>query len=738
MPGSRKLATRLGLLLGFGLLMSASLWQTYHWVLDNELNRLQQRVDADLRRYAVTLSNEIDKFQSLPHLLATNPDLEWLLLAPQNQDRLQQLNLYFEQVAKITGASDIYLMDQDATTIAASNWHQETTFIGSNFSYRPYFTQAITGTPGRYFALGTTSRKRGYYFSYPVSSRDKILGVVVVKIDLDDIEDQWTDPILDLLVTDNDGIIFISTRPEWKFSSINSLSPGDIARIQQSRRYPDQRLGSLPIQYQTPFSSSAQLIALGDNNGQANPRDYLMMDLPMPAADLHVVGLAKLTEVQARVRGSLLLTAGLLSLLLLLVSYLTQRRRITLERQRFKQQASATLEANEARIRAILDNTQAGIITLGSHGRIETINPTAEKLLGYGPGELLGSQFLELIYESSHSRLQQGIEQGAIIYLETQAYRADGSMFPLEISVSDLDYRDQHKAIITLHDITERKGYEESLRRARDELEVRVAARTEDLTQANSKLKAEINKHRQTQNELIQAAKLAVLGQLSAGINHELNQPLTAIRAYADNGRQFLERDNSEIAKQNLAEISALTEHMSKIIAPLKIFSRNTTGQAEPVSLKSIHDGALSILYGKLDQAQVTINWPASLHDQIVMGDMVRLEQVVVNLISNAMEAMETTENKQLDIEVSETENWLTLEFHDHGPGIPTEQLSRIFEPFFTTKAIKQQGLGLGLSISQRIVENFGGSLTVYNHRQGGAVFALRLKKAHSTTFRSQ
>ena len=122
---------------------------------------------------------------------------------------------------------------------------------------------------------------------------------------------------------------------------------------------------------------------------------------------------------------------------------------------------------------------------------------------------------------------------------------------------------------------------------------------------------------------------------MSAGINHELNQPLTAIRSYADNAASFLKLGKDERVATNLEEISGLTIRMAKIIAPLKEFSRKTTGQSTLVSMKAVRDGAMSIMYGRLDKACARIDWPNRLDQVFVLGDMLRLEQVVVNLISN-------------------------------------------------------------------------------------------------------
>jgi two-component system C4-dicarboxylate transport sensor histidine kinase DctB len=254
-----------------------------------------------------------------------------------------------------------------------------------------------------------------------------------------------------------------------------------------------------------------------------------------------------------------------------------------------------------------------------------------------------------------------------------------------------------------------------------------VEQRTQDLTLANARLQQEMTQHRQTQNELIQTAKLAVLGQMSAGINHELNQPLTAIRSYADNGRVFLERDRPERALANLEEISQLTERMAKIIHPLKEFARISSGAPEPVCLKAVRDGAMSILYGQLDRQSVSIHWPAGLEHVYVLGDILRLEQVLVNLIGNAMQALEDQPGGRIDITLEYSDDAVQLSVRDSGPGISPEYLEHLFEPFFTTKKAGQ-GLGLGLSISHRIVESLGGCLRASNHPDGGACFTLVLR----------
>jgi two-component system C4-dicarboxylate transport sensor histidine kinase DctB len=238
-----------------------------------------------------------------------------------------------------------------------------------------------------------------------------------------------------------------------------------------------------------------------------------------------------------------------------------------------------------------------------------------------------------------------------------------------------------------------------------------------------------MEQHRSTQNELIQTAKLAVLGQLAAGINHELNQPLSAIRSYADNARAFLGLERYDRVEDNLKQIAVLTERMARIIHPLKEFSRKSSGRSMPVSLQAVKDGAMSIMYGRLGQQKVEIDWPPELARVYVLGDMLRLEQVLVNLLANALQAMELSPRKRIDVTLELQQGYARLALHDSGPGIAADDPDQVFEPFYTTKQ-NGQGLGLGLSISHRIIENLGGRLSAANHPEGGAVFTLELPLA--------
>ncbi|TLF50675.1 sensor histidine kinase [Halomonas urmiana] len=278
-----------------------------------------------------------------------------------------------------------------------------------------------------------------------------------------------------------------------------------------------------------------------------------------------------------------------------------------------------------------------------------------------------------------------------------------------------------------------------TLARARDELERNVQRRTRDLVETNERLSGEIEERRlaeerlrQTRDELIQAAKLAVLGQLAAGINHELNQPLAAIRAYAENASAFLERGRIEATSGNLAQIIELTERMAEISAQLRQFSRKSGDRPTSVSVPACFDYALRLFQSRLRESGVAVerDWPEA--EAWVRADLVRLEQVLVNLIGNALQAMSQTPAPRLRLIIEPAGETVRIRVTDNGPGIAAEHLGQIFEPFFTTKS-PGNGLGLGLSISARIIDDLGGELTADRAPGGGARFTITLPRAAGT-----
>ncbi len=552
------------------------------------------------------------KYESLPELLAIDNSLVRALLNPKEKKRIEILNRYLETINRVSDTLDTYLMNKDGLTIAASNWNETRPFIGRNFSYRPYFKQAMKGKLGRYFALGTASSKRGYYFAYPVRKDDEILGAVAIKINIDSIEQSWAARDENFLVSDPDGVIFITTNPEWRFKSLKPLEQEVLQRITESRRYQDASFVPLSDKVRTLWDK-VQILDIENGEGH-------------------------------------------------------DRRRV-LKQSQFMPQAGWNVH--------ILTDTR------GVRKKVLLVN------IVVGTGLSLAYILAILLVQRNHR-------------------------------------------LADLHRIEERS--KRALQEANEQLESRVSDRTQKLTEANELLRKEIIDRKQTEvklkrtrKELIHAAKLAVLGQMSAGINHELNQPLAAIRSYTDNGKQFLQKGRHEEAMWNLEQIGELTERMAQIGIQLKLFSRKSSGMIVVVPLHGVIDGALEILKPMLNKEAVKLTIDIKPDNLEVRANHVLLQQVLVNLISNAMQAIEGQEEKEILLECHAIGEKVVIAVHDNGPGVSIENLNQIFDPFFTTKK-SGQGLGLGLTISDRIVRDFGGQIILVQSNKG-ARFEFTLDK---------
>lgn len=274
----------------------------------------------------------------------------------------------------------------------------------------------------------------------------------------------------------------------------------------------------------------------------------------------------------------------------------------------------------------------------------------------------------------------------------------------------------------------------ETLERANQQLEHQVALRTADLSAANLALQQEVQERtraeahlRQTQAELLQAGKLAVIGQMSAQLAHEINQPLAALATLSANTVKYLARGDLATAGSNLEKIAALVERMGKITGALRAFARKPDAAGGRADLGRALDHALFLLERRLAALPaVQLHRPAA-PALTVRCDPNKLEQVLVNLLGNALDALADRPDGRIALDLAAADGMATLSVRDTGPGLSPEVRARLFEPFFTTKPV---GLGLGLVLSAQIVADAGGTLEADNHPDGGAVFTVRLPLA--------
>ncbi|MDN3682237.1 ATP-binding protein [Vibrio tapetis subsp. quintayensis] len=569
------------------LIVTSWVWQSGNQQLSK--NALQQA--EQLKSH---LSSQLDKYAYIPQLMSKDRELIDALLKPNNSAQLDITNRYLEQVNQIIGASDTYLIDNHGTTISASNWDNQRTFIGRNFAFRPYFQKAINGQKGEYFALGSTSGRRGYYYAYPIVFAAKTLGVIVVKKELSNIEQNWTNKESYFAVTDENNVVFMSNRESWLYQSIIPLSIETKVNISESRRYLEREIGSLMLagDLSSPTSEITHTVNPSLNN------QYLSAHQPMDNIDLTVRVLTP--KIQLMWSVAAITSIYTLIFVLMYLSY------VVYIQHRTKQK------------------------------HIERIQQDAKHKLEF--------QVMERTAELHH--------------------------------------------------------------------EVKVRTETEHTL-------------RQTQDELIQAAKLAVLGQMSASISHELNNPLAAIRSYADNGKAFLEKGKPEKTSENLVRISALTDRMAQISKQLKAFAKKSNAnELVDAQIFPLIVAAKELLKAQLKNQRVELL--LEIETELIQTKInpIQLEQVLVNLLSNAIHAIEQQPTKKIIVSLSQSDHEIVIRIEDNGPGIAQDHLNRLFDPFFTTK---QNGLGLGLSISQQIVAGMHGALMVRDSTIGGACFQITL-----------
>lgn len=306
------------------VLMALVLWATATLTRQSACKALETRAGDALSVYTGSLGRELEKFRALPQILSRKLVLMNLLLQPDNGDRISVANQELVELNRISKSLATYLLDNRGQVIASSNWNQSDSFVGEDLSFRPYFTDAIRFGHDAYFAIGTTSGKRGYYFSSAIDIEGERAGVVVIKVDLSMLENNWRAGSDEVIVTDRDGVIFLSSREEWLYRGLYPLSDETRLRILDSRRYADNSIELLDITSREELSTSRQLVTLR-NSTDGTQRELLQLSRTMPTDAWSVHIWTDVSPIHDLVR-SAMIQAGLFMLLLAAIYKLLQIR----------------------------------------------------------------------------------------------------------------------------------------------------------------------------------------------------------------------------------------------------------------------------------------------------------------------------------------------------------------------------------------------------------------------------
>jgi two-component system C4-dicarboxylate transport sensor histidine kinase DctB len=578
-------------------------------VVANEYGRkrayetLQTRAQSTAELNAVLLRTVLEKQRALPFVLSQDRDVI-SALSSRSGSILQLVNRKLESLIPGTRSAVIYLLDAGGLAIASSNWREPTSFVGTNYSFRPYYTRAVITGDAEHFALGTVSKRPGLYISKRIDGPLGLLGVIVVKLEFDELEADWRRNSDPTYVVDQRGIVLVASFPEWRFLTQGPVSADQMGPIRESLQFGDAPLKPLSILPALPLSQPD--IVKARLPGAAKDQEFVRVRTMVPTTSWALQSLTPAAAVVAEAtRTAQLLALAVLAPLLGLSAFFLLRRGQALRRAR---------EQEEARL----------------------------------------------------------------------------------------------------------------------ELERRVAERTADLSTAHAELVMQAEERQKTeaklqtvQQELVQANRLAILGQVTAGVAHEINQPVAAIRSYADNAATFLGRNQTEPVKDNLKAIAGLTERIGSITDELRTFSRKGTGDVAAISVSDVIEGALLLLGSRFRQRAGQIITQTPPPDIKVHGNRIRLEQVLINLMQNALEATDGGPASKISVRHALSEDEVQLIVCDNGPGIPEAIMQALFTPFNTSK---ERGLGLGLVICHDIVAEYGGRIEVESS-SAGTEFTVHLRR---------
>ena len=359
------------------------------------------------------------------------------------------------------------------------------------------------------------------------------------------------------------------------------------------------------------------------------------------------------------------------------------------------------VKLNRTAIRALMIAAADGIVVIDHKGEILDFNPAAQRMFGFAPEEIIGRNVALLMPEPDRSRhdgyiaryLKTGEKRIIGIGREVTGQRADGTVFPVQLSVGEAN----GLFIGIIRDLSARKAAEEENQRLKD--------------------------------RLIEVDRFSLMGEMAAGLAHEINQPLSAIATYAQAGVRFmsLEKIDRQTLLRTWQEVADQALRAGQIIHNL----RNFVGQREVggsmVEINRAIEAVLNLVEADASAAGIPVRTEYSADLPLVAANTVHLQQVVLNLTRNAVDAMrrETKKERGIRIRTRRSGNQsVCLEVIDHGHGYPREIEDEMFKPFVTTK---RNGLGLGLAISRRIVTGYGGRLTFRPNPGGGSIFGFSL-----------
>lgn len=581
------------------LALGGILWFSYY-TFRVDFKSQTDILNSHLYQQGQELTFDISRYEFIPLSLSFDNNITDSLKNTGGSGTSEDINSRLKMLQDKIGAQAIFVVDNNGRIIFSSDATAPDSLIGHNVKYRPYFQRVKAGFTYHYFGIGTTHEIPGYYQSNGYFSGGEKLGVVVVKVDINDLLKN-VHPGQENILLDQEGVIVSTQHSSWLYHSLTQLPSSTLREANKQHKYLSTNISPLSYKRIRAINTRTDEVFIDGTR-------YIMVRQYLPKIDMTLATLSPVSLLYENIAVRIALGTAVLIFIVVSVFILAQRNQI---------------------IHLRLENQQA----------------------------------LREAYDCLEELVRQRTKE-----LEAQRYELERAL-------------------------RQRIASEEAL----------VSM----------------------QKELVRSEKLAVIGQLSAGLAHEINQPLSAIGIMAANSVRFMAIGEYNEAKANLERISRLVDFIGRISNQLRSFSRNTDDIIQSVLVAGSIDNAMLLLGHRFKEHESQfVRYPPS-HDLYCLCNTVRLEQVLVNIISNALEAVkERNSERRISVQWYQQENDVVIDIEDNGQGIPASIIEHIFEPFFTTK--RNHGLGLGLAISADIIRSYGGSISVESHGSG-AKFTLRL-----------
>ncbi|PTT19864.1 hybrid sensor histidine kinase/response regulator [Acidovorax sp. HMWF029] len=735
-PRPRQFWTLLILLAGTVVgMFVAGQWAWHRSLLDES-----ESVQRQLALYAQTLAQRIDRYRTLPEVLALDAQLQSALQRPLSPAEVAQLNRKLEQANGASQSSTLTLLNRDGLAVAASNWRTATSNVGVDYSFRPYVQQALAQGRGSFYGIGVTTGEPGYFLSQAI--RDETghtLGLVAIKIALQELEREWLQTPDIVLASDAHGVVFLASQDAWRYRLLEPLDDEERRELNTTRQYSDQPLRPLDYRVDDRMDNGGRLVRVRPSPDMpVTPGRMLWQTQPLPGTpwQLHLVHATHSSVADSRWAAAA--GGGGWLALSLLVLFVRQRQRLARLRQRSRQELETVLQQHAQELRTAqdgivqaaqqaaqrtdtglsrsLEHLPQGVVIIDAELNLVAWNSRYVQLFRY-PTDLMqvGRPIADLMRHNARRGLlgpgpvEDAIER-RLAYLRSgtphlhESAKGDGTV--LEIRGNPLP---EGGFVTSYADITSYKNAARELRSLADALEQRVADRTRDLDAA----RREAEQANRSKTRFVAAAV------------HDLLQPLNAARMFTSLLRSHVPGDAERHAVDSIDGALAAQD---AILNSLLDISRMESGQFDV----HIHDVALGPLlqvlghnFGVLAESQ-GLKLRCVPTRAVVHSDENLLRRILQNFVSNAIRY-----SRHGRIVVGcrrvkrEAGDHLRIEVHDQGPGIPEALQREIFEEFrrLDEGRADDRGAGLGLAIVERLGRLLGHEIGLRSQLGRGSVF---------------